>query len=364
MANKFNPVAGQPFDPLEAERAGIFVRDAMDAHPGFSEGAKRIFNKQYAIAAYSDREKTPWLGFVFMKVETLSTMLAKSKPEVKRDLKELRTGNILGVTRPNRQESNRYCFIWQQWMSEGSGVISQNGALRAQPRSLRKNPEGSKLTGLRDQNRPSEGSTLIPLSKEELRINPTVTPTTTAAIGDWTPERIEEARELMRKYRGVRFVPDMETTLVVIKHMTDLADLESWLETLRGIKFKTQWGLHREKAPDWPARRADIQQQLERERIAQQAAEQEAIVVQEQCEAESTESLDVATIPAKPMTIAPAPEICDRCGSDGVVNGVKPAIWCDCCRGQQMRHAKPNYVNELNRSAAKYGSTWLSEKAS
>jgi hypothetical protein len=53
---------------------------------------------------------------------------------------------------------------------------------------------------------------------------------------------------------------------------------------------------------------------------------------------------------AEPSPISPLPEVCRRCGSDGVVNGATPVVWCDCERGRQKRRARPDYVDRLNRS--------------
>jgi hypothetical protein len=53
---------------------------------------------------------------------------------------------------------------------------------------------------------------------------------------------------------------------------------------------------------------------------------------------------------AKPES-SPEPALCGFCGSDGVVNGTAPAIWCSCDRGRQKRRERPDYVDRLNRSA-------------
>ena len=100
--------------------------------------------------------------------------------------------------------------------------------------------------------------------------------TTAPAIGTWTPALIEQARELMRRQRNAQVVPDLELTHHVLVHMLNLADLELWLKSLGGIKFKTLWGFHRDNAPSWPTRRLDIQRQVERERAALEKAEEAA----------------------------------------------------------------------------------------
>jgi hypothetical protein len=58
---------------------------------------------------------------------------------------------------------------------------------------------------------------------------------------------------------------------------------------------------------------------------------------------------------AEPSPTSPPAEVCRRCGSDGVVNGTAPAIWCDCERGRQKRRARSDYVDVLNRSAWRTG---------
>jgi hypothetical protein len=104
---------GQPFDPREAQSAGRYPVDWVDSGRSLKDGPRRIYRYLYGIGVKSDRKENPWRGYVFPDIETIAADLGKSASCVRRDLKPLQKEKLVAVERPNKQEGNRYYFLWQ-----------------------------------------------------------------------------------------------------------------------------------------------------------------------------------------------------------------------------------------------------------
>lgn len=122
----------------------------------------------------------------------------------------------------------------------------------------------------------------------------------------------------------------------------------------RLLGAKTTTGLIIHSVPKMFEGAAGIHHHLRRE-LAQQREALQQLAEQQPAEQPRVEASDVTAAVTPDKAPVPPVGICDRCGSDGVLNGVVLAAWCDCSRARERRRAKPNYVEVLNRSAWRSG---------
>jgi hypothetical protein len=408
--SEFAPKTGERYDPQEAQRAKVYVVDAVDARVGLGDGAKRVHDRFYKMALGIKRNDHAWRGYVYPKIKSLAKMLGKSEAEIKRDVAELVEAGLNDVERPNRQEGNHYFFKWCSWFSEGSTLIPQDAPLRDQPRAVRKNPEGSKQGGLRDQNRGSEGSTLIPLYKEDsschslqdsssssaehsdvVKAEPEQQQLTTkkASFSSngkpkttdrwWDANDERKVAELLIQDRGdwnLLGNPDLGVVMAILPNMQSIPDVELWLAAGQGLfKKANSWGRYVTDSREWPARRAHAHQHLQHAIETDKATPQcphglanpglcdscEEAELQRRRLSSSTpgyETIEERTLridreeAAARAAKKPDPEpACGICKGWGIVGELADTRWCGCPAGELRRVKEPAAVDQQHRAA-------------
>jgi len=214
-------VIGEPFDPRH-DICGFYPTDAVDRHPGFRDGPKRVYDRLYRLASKSGKcyASAPWLAEV----------LGKSARQVRYDLEVLERERLIRHQRHGRN-ANSQDFLYhpmfeanvQSIARQETGTNMQQVARQTEGPTC--NPASANVQDL------SPNVQCIAAKPEKLIINPKEPEEKGKAAADDDEQKSPEAefRRRMQERHGDRLdVLDLQRRLHEVLETSEVG-LDEWL---------------------------------------------------------------------------------------------------------------------------------------
>ncbi|HEV2198395.1 MAG TPA: hypothetical protein VGR73_01135 [Bryobacteraceae bacterium] len=145
-------------------------------------------------------------------------------------------------------------------------------------------------------------------------------------------------------------LPDLELTRRVLAFMEGPEDVRLWLLDLDSRRVKPQgWGLYFTDAVTWPARRPDVQAQVEAERIA--SAQRDAESAKQfgsRSRSDETQQAAAPAVMAPPILVSPRCVKCEGAGIREATDDPRMYAWCECAEGVRKKADEPDAVDQAN----------------
>jgi len=410
--------SGEPFNP-RYEACGFFPDETVGRRQDLTDGQKWLYSRMVRWARLEDGNRpNERAGEVWRAHESIAKELGKSEKQVSRDMAKLESVGLLSHRKRDGRKSNTYLFLFHaefertpvsaqtnpepqfertstsgQTPSDELAASNLNGHPRPVSPHLNGHPRPPNPKEFNHKAESSSSST-GEIGRFEEPATPALvatTPTTVLDVSDktnteetktptqprvWTKEEMGTAREALREHFEARVLPDWEVTRGVLKHMLSVDDVRLWLQDIadRRVNIKG-WGFYPHDAGNWPARRADVQQQMEATIAAEKAATSASeMAVQkreefiqrarekgwDRIDAKSTcgscygfgylDSGKVCNCYAGRL-LPHHLERCDACQNTGMIADpfdAHLAAWCQCVHAVRRREHEPNILEETN----------------
>jgi hypothetical protein len=330
--------------------------------------------------------KNERVGEVWRSHENIATELGKSSRQVDRNLAKLEAVGLMSHRKRDGRKSNTYFFLFHASFEgapasvqtgddvgfEQTPVTGQTGR-EAPPCpvvSRRPRPVESDLSGRPRPTNQEVFNQQVESSSIEQNGHVGSAPTTRTTTSEssnpnpmprtWRASEVYQAREDMRRHAARHFpaemLPDEALARKVLEHMEGPKDVDLWLLDLTSrMVLPRGWGFYLADAATWPARRRDVLDQVEAERIAreQRDAENARRIAREQRDAENARLFapPPQSDETQQVTAPAAAPRCKECSGSGIRQAADDQQlyqWCVCPAGPRKRAEAPGAVDQAN----------------
>jgi hypothetical protein len=274
------PRVGQVFNPCR-NVCGFYPPDIVGRQLDLTDGQKRLYER---LVRWAGTKGTCWHSF-----ETTAAALGKCVRQIKSDMRTLERRRLVSHRvrgwKDGKRQTNVYSFRWHEMFDSRSESPAPEEEVGGNPLPSTPTVECSPLhatpeSWVQDSAELSAiyGKSCVQPTAQEFRKRNYVRESSSAEISQeekpkmiWTPEQLENARQVLGEHRGRGDQPDSVITRKILGKFDSMEDFSTWIEEIRQRLSPSQikgsgYGLYPKDAERW----ADsLRQQRKRERDAQ-----------------------------------------------------------------------------------------------